>query len=120
MKKGGAPIGNQNARKKTTDNENKNNQKQPETTVGQPETTKKQGNDNVNDNVNDNDNVNVNVNDNVKEKDPPKSPLGETTYWDDGMPKVYDEDGRLLPKGVARLPDGGYDYGNVERVWDDG
>ena len=64
--KGGAPIGNSNAKK------------QPKTTQKQPrvnsKTTQKQGNVNVNDNVNDNahdnahvndnDNVNVNVNDN--------------------------------------------------------
>lgn len=69
--KGGAPTGNQNARKTT-----QNNRK---TTEKQPKTTQKQGNDNdnvnvnVNDNVhvndNDNANANVNVNVNVKEKE---------------------------------------------------
>lgn len=50
--RGGAPVGNQNARK--------NNQKQPKTTEKQPKTT-------YNDNVYVNDNVNVNVNDNESE-----------------------------------------------------
>lgn len=64
-KKGGAPIGNSNAKKqpKTT----KFNQIQPNSTENnqiQPNV-----NDNVNVNVNVNDNANVNVNENVNEKD---------------------------------------------------
>ena len=54
--KGGAPMGNNNAKK------------QPKTTQKQPKvnrkTTQKQGNVNVNDNVNDNDTDNAHVNDN--------------------------------------------------------
>ena len=57
--KGGAPTGNQNARKTT-----KNNRK---STEKQPKTTQKQGNVNDNDNANANvhDNAHVNANDNV-------------------------------------------------------
>ena len=57
--KGGAPTGNQNARKTT-----KNNRK---STEKQPKTTQKQGNvnDNDNDNANAHDNDHVNANDNV-------------------------------------------------------
>ena len=85
--KGGAPTGNQNARKTT-----KNNQK---STEKQPKTTQKQGNVNVNDNDNDNVNVhdnahvnandNVNVNVNVKEKKeicPYVDEKGIITDWD--------------------------------------
>ncbi len=56
-KRGGAPKGNQNARKKQP--------KTTETTIGYFENNKKQPN--VNDNDNANDNVNVNVNDNVND-----------------------------------------------------
>lgn len=56
--RGGAPVGNQNARK--------NNQ---ETTKNNQETTEKQPKTTYNDNVYDNDNVNVNVNDNESESD---------------------------------------------------
>ena len=83
--KGGAPIGNNNAKKQS-----KTTQKQPEVNS---KTTQKQGNDNVNDNVkdnvhvnvhehdNDNDNVNVNVN---KEKDicPYVNDEGIITDWE--------------------------------------
>lgn len=84
--KGGAPAGNQNAKK------------QPKTTQKQPrvnsKTTQKQGNVNVNDNVNDNvnvndnandnenDNDNVNVNDNDKKKCPFVDEEGIITDWD--------------------------------------
>ena len=64
--KGGAPAGNQNAKKQPKNN--------PKSTEKQPKSTQKQGNVNVNDNVNvnandnehvnANENVNVNVNDN--------------------------------------------------------
>jgi len=81
--KGGAPIGNSNAKK------------QPKTTQKQPrvnrKTTQKQGNVNVNDNdtdndtvnahVNDNDNVNDNVNVNI-EKNPFTDDEGYITDWD--------------------------------------
>lgn len=56
--RGGAPVGNQNARK--------NNQ---ETTKNNQETTEKQPKTTYNDNVYDNDNVNVNVNVNVNESE---------------------------------------------------
>lgn len=59
--KGGAPTGNQNARK-TTQNQPKNNRK---TTEKQPKTTQKQGN--VNENVNENANVSVNVDEHVND-----------------------------------------------------
>jgi DnaD/phage-associated family protein len=61
-KKGGAPAGNQNAKKqpknnlKTTQKQPKNNLEQPKNNLEQP---KNNLNDNVNDNVNDNDNDNV-------------------------------------------------------------
>lgn len=59
--KGGAPAGNQNARKQPKNNRN------------QPKSTEKQGNDkdnvNVKDNVKDKDKVNVNDNDNVNVND---------------------------------------------------
>ena len=83
--KGGAPIGNSNAKKqpKTTQKQPRNNRK----------TTQKQGNDNVNDNVNDNDTDNAHVNDNVnvndndnenvnKEKNPFTDDEGYITDWD--------------------------------------
>lgn len=53
--KGGAPVGNQNAKKE--------NQKQPKTTKNK----QKQGNDNVNDTVNDTVTVNANATDNDKD-----------------------------------------------------
>ena len=66
-KKGGAPIGNQNARKTT-----KNNQ------WSFSKTTKKQPNDNVNEN----DNVNVNENENVRETTPsPSHTLSEIVSY---------------------------------------
>jgi hypothetical protein len=83
--KGGAPEGNQNAKKQP-----KNNRK---TTEKQPKTTQKQGNvndnvnvnangnANVNDNANVNENVNVNVNIN-KEKCPYVDDEGIITDWD--------------------------------------
>lgn len=80
--KGGAPTGNQNARK-TTQNQPKNNRKTTEKQPkDNPSSTQKQGNVNVNVNenanvsvnvdehVNDNANDNVNVNVNVKERNP--------------------------------------------------
>lgn len=71
-KKGGAPKGNSNALKTTSENENnlkqgsieKNNPKQPKTTLEE----KKQGSAKKN-NLNDNDNDNVNVDDNVNDND---------------------------------------------------
>lgn len=55
-KKGGAPKGNQNAKKQP-----KNNLKQPNNNLTE---TQEKPNNNLNDNVNDNDNVNVNKDDN--------------------------------------------------------
>lgn len=83
--KGGAPAGNQNAKKQPKNN--------PKSTEKQPKSTQKQGNVNVNDNVNvnanDNENVNandnVNVNVNVKEKKeicPYVDDKGLITDWD--------------------------------------
>lgn len=72
-KKGGAPKGNKNAKRKQPDETMENNQKQPkqplvvfENNLKQPQVefqnNQKQPNVNVNDNVNDNDNVNINDN----------------------------------------------------------
>lgn len=79
-KYGGAPKGNQNAKKTTQNN------------LNQPKTTKNKlnVNDNVNDNVtvtdnatvNANDNVNVNVNVNNKERCPYVDDKGMITDWD--------------------------------------
>lgn len=60
-RKGGAPVGNQNAVKKGSKNNTKTTQKQPKTT----ENNQKQGNDNDNDNANANVNANANANANV-------------------------------------------------------
>lgn len=59
--KGGAPLGNQNAKKQPKNN--------PKSTQKQPKTTQKQGNDNDNVNDNDNDNVHGNVNANEHDND---------------------------------------------------
>jgi hypothetical protein len=86
--KGGAPTGNQNARK-TTQNNPKTTEKQPKN--NRP-TTQKQGNVNDNDNVNahvtDNEHDNANANDNVnvnvnnKERCPYVDEKGMITDWD--------------------------------------
>lgn len=61
-KKGGAPKGNDNAKKQP-----RNNLKTTQNNLNQPGLNLKQPRNNLNDNDNDNDNVNVNVNDNENE-----------------------------------------------------
>ena len=92
--KGGAPKGNQNARKQP-----KNNLNQPNTTYGNSlvdlETTENNSNVNVNDNVNDNVNVNPNVNVNENANENVNVNVGPPWYTD-RHGAYFDRDGRTL------------------------
>ena len=99
-RKGGAPLGNQNAKKQPENNQ---------------ETTEKQPNDNVN--VNDNDNVNDNVNFNVITSTPTKHKYGthknvlltddEYKKLQERFPSDYNEKINTLSEGLALK---GYKY----------
>ena len=84
--KGGAPVGNKNAKKTT-----QNNPKQPKNNPKQGNVNEK---DNVNDNVKDNVNANVNANDNVNvnEKE-------ESSFSDEGWIPYKDENGNWVVAG---------------------
>lgn len=103
-KKGGAPSesmkGNQNARKKTDQNQTENKPKQTENKGNVKVNVKANDKDKEKANANDKDNVNVNVNVNEKESVP--------HYSDD--PERNEEIIRALAMGAVLLPDGSLDY----------